>query len=79
VIVYCLTGKIYMCRVAYSHMADELASLLLKETHVKALDTSEELKGFDAVLDASVPEHIHACRIQGAVSAFTSWLSETVV
>ncbi|CAM6098075.1 unnamed protein product [Calypogeia fissa] len=66
-------------RIAYSQMADELASLLLVETHAKALDASEELKGFDAVLDAPVPEHIHACRIQGAVSAFTSWLSETVV
>lgn len=65
-------------RVAYSQMADELASLLLAETHAKALDSSEELQGFDAVLDAPVPEHIQACRIQGAVSAFTSWLTETV-
>lgn len=66
-------------RVAYSQMADELASLLLVETHAKALNTAEELKGFDAVLDAPVPEHIRACRIQGAVASFTSWLAETVV
>lgn len=60
-------------------MADDLAILLLAESKVRALDNSEELKSYDAVLDASLPEHVKACRLQGAVSAFTSWLSETAV
>ncbi|BBN00670.1 nuclear pore complex protein Nup98-Nup96 [Marchantia polymorpha subsp. ruderalis] len=66
-------------RLAYSQMADDLAILLLAESKVRALDNSEELKSYDAVLDAPLPEHVKACRLQGAVSAFTSWLSETAV
>ncbi|KAL3697517.1 hypothetical protein R1sor_011593 [Riccia sorocarpa] len=66
-------------RLAYLQMADELAVLLLSESEIRAVDNSEELRSFDAVFDAPLPEHVKACRLQGAVSAFTSWLSETIV
>lgn len=65
-------------RVVYTRMADELVSLLLAESKAKVpYDSSAELKLYNIVMDAPVPEDVHLCRLQGAVSAFTSWLLET--
>lgn len=66
-------------RVVYSRMAHELATLLLTESKAEMLhDEAAELKVHNIVMDAPVPEDIQFCRLQGAASAFTSWLLQTV-
>lgn len=63
-------------RVTFSKMADEVASLLTsenkKDTHTRSL----QMSCFDTITDAPVPEDLRLCRLQDAVSVFTSWLSE---
>lgn len=59
-------------------MADEITTLLVAETRSQTLDVQTEMKMFDAVLDAPMPEDARMCRVQGAVTAFTSWLLEEV-
>ena len=60
-------------------MAHELATLLLSESKLKALhDEATELKLHHSVLDAPLPEDIHFYQLQGAASAFTSWLVQMV-
>eukprot|EP00250_Pteridium_aquilinum_P020942 c24994_g1_i1 orf=497-3847(+) len=66
-------------RVVYSRMAHELATLLLAESKAKMFhDEAAELRLHNIVLDAPLPEDERLCRLQGAASAFTSWLLQTV-
>lgn len=66
-------------RAAYSKMADEISLLLLEETKAQALDVSAEMKMFDIVLDAPMPEDVRMCRLQGAVAAFAKLVSEEIL
>lgn len=66
-------------RVVYSRMAHELATLLLSESKSKIVhDESTELKLHNIVMDAPVSVDERFCRLQGAASSFTAWLSQTV-
>jgi nuclear pore complex protein Nup98-Nup96 len=65
-------------RVAYARMADEISSLLLGESKTQSVDKNTEMKMFDVVLDAPVPEDVRMCRLQGALSAFTNLLSDEI-
>ena len=60
--------------MAYSKMADEISSLLLAETKTRALETNAEMKMFDVVLEAPLPEDVRIFRVQGAVAAFTKMI-----
>lgn len=66
-------------RVVYSRMAHELATLLLAESKAKMFhEAAAELRLHNVVMDAPIPEDDRFCRLQGAASAFTSWLLQTV-
>jgi hypothetical protein len=64
--------------VAYAKMADEIASLLLAEIKAQSLETDTEMKMFDIVLDAPLPEDVRMCRLQGAVAAFTKLIGAEI-
>lgn len=59
-------------------MADEISSLLLGESKTQSVDKSTEMKMFNIVLDAPVPEDVRMCRLQGALSAFTNLISDEI-
>jgi len=59
-------------------MADEISSLLLEETKTQSLDINTEMKMFDIVLDAPMPEDVRLCRLQGALTAFTKLISDEI-
>lgn len=63
-------------RVAFSKMADEVAVLLMSENRGSTQAQSLQISCFDTIIDAPVPEDLRLCRLQDAVSVFTSWLSE---
>ncbi|GLJ48858.1 hypothetical protein SUGI_1030380 [Cryptomeria japonica] len=63
-------------RVAFSKMADEVTSLLMSENRGDMQTQSLQISCFDTIIDAPVPEDLRLCRLQDAVSVFTSWLSE---
>lgn len=71
--------RVFKRRAAYSKMADEISLLLLEETKAQALDVSAEMKMFDIVLDAPMPEDVRMCRLQGAVAAFAKLVSEEIL
>lgn len=59
-------------------MADEISSLVLAETKIQSLETNTEMKMFDIVLDAPLPEDVRVCRLQGAVAAFTKLIAAEI-
>lgn len=71
-------GGFIECRVAYAKMADEISSLLLAESRTGSLETNTEMKMFDIVLDAPLPEDVRMCRLQGAVEAFTKLIGAEI-
>jgi nuclear pore complex protein Nup98-Nup96 len=64
--------------VAYSKMADEIAALLLAEAKSQSVDIGVQMRMFDTVLDAPMPEDARMCRVQGATTAFTKWITKEV-
>lgn len=63
-------------RVTFSKMADEVASQLMSENKEDVHTLSLQMSCFDTITDAPIPEDLRLCRLQDAVSVFTSWLSE---
>lgn len=70
-----LGGKLLVdSRVAYSKMAEEICGLLLSDIDGSTCDG--QLSCFDTVFSAPIPEDLRSSYLQGAVSVFTSFLSE---
>ncbi|KAJ7532285.1 hypothetical protein O6H91_14G081000 [Diphasiastrum complanatum] len=67
-----------LLRVSFAKMADEISKQLLTLSKSKFLSLSSEMRLYDAVMDAPVPADIQFCRLHGAISTFTSWLTEMV-
>lgn len=62
-------------RVAYSKMAEEICGLLLSDIG-EGSTCDGQLSCFDTAFTAPVPEDLRSSYLQGAVSVFTSFLSE---
>ena len=66
-----------LARVVFTHVADELAGLVIKDATTHALTAAVKLEAHQVVLAAPLPPDMRLCRLQGAVQGFTGWLAET--
>lgn len=66
---------LWVCRVAYSKMAEEISGLLLSDIG-EGSTYDGQLCCFDTVFRAPIPEDLRSSFLQGAVSVFTCFLSE---
>ncbi|KAK8618993.1 hypothetical protein V6N13_132963 [Hibiscus sabdariffa] len=69
-------GRLHVdARVAYSKMAEEICNLLLSDTSGSQMH-EDQLRCYDTVFSAPVPEDLRSTHLQDAVAVFTCSLSE---
>ncbi|XP_042506658.1 nuclear pore complex protein NUP96 [Macadamia integrifolia] len=62
-------------RATYSVMAEELCTILISDGG-EAATYEDQLSCFETMFKAPLPEDLHECHLQDAVSAFTCYLTE---
>eukprot|EP01018_Ginkgo_biloba_P034003 Gb_10695 [translate_table: standard] len=69
-------GQMFVLGIYILKNGRGVGKLIMAADKERSYSQSMKMSFYDTILDAPIPEDICLCRLHGAVSVFTSWLSE---